>query len=67
MSVSISSSYSPVWRIFSSTLSGVKPNWVMMKDGVLSSFTARCSDHTASSAVTGAPEWKVASSRSLKR
>jgi len=42
--------------IISSTFSGVKPNCVRMKLGVLLSFTARWSDHATSSARIGLPE-----------
>ena len=35
-------------RTIFSTLSGVKPNWVMMKPGVLFSFTTRCRLNAAS-------------------
>ena len=40
------------------TLSGVNPNWPMMKPGALFRITARCNENAASSAVTGAPEAK---------
>ena len=57
---------SPVCVIISSTLSAVKPNWVRMKAGDLSSLTARCSENTTSSAVSGLPEAKLIPSRILK-
>ncbi len=46
----------PVCLILSLTLSLVKPNWVRMNAGVLSSSTARCSENTTSSAVSGLPD-----------
>ena len=57
---------SSVALIFSATFSGVKPNWVRMKAGVLFRITARCSDQAASSARTGLPEWNLTSGRILK-
>ncbi|MNE71457.1 hypothetical protein D3C80_1673320 [compost metagenome] len=45
-----------------SALSGVKPNWPMMKAGLLFILMARCSEKATSSAVTFAPLEKVASS-----
>ena len=42
-----------------STLSGVQPNWLKMKDGVLPSLITRASENTTSAAVKGLPEWKV--------
>ena len=42
-----------------STLSGVQPNWLKMKEGVLSSLITRASENTTSAAVRGLPEWKV--------
>ena len=47
-------------------LSGVKPNWVMMKEGVFSIATARRSENSTSRAVTGLPDWNVSPSRILK-
>ncbi len=55
-SVSMVSVSGPVCLIRSFTLSLVKPNWVRMKAGVLSSSTARCSENTTSSAVSGLPD-----------
>ena len=54
---------SPVFRIMSSTLSGVKPNWVRMNAGDLSSLTARRKENTGSSAVIGLPEANSRSGR----
>ena len=54
---------SSVALTISSTLSGVQPNWVKMKAGVLSSLITRVSENTTSAAVSGLPEWKVWSGR----
>ena len=62
----ISSVLSSTARMNFSTLSALKPNWVMMKPGVLFSFTTRCRLKAASCAVTGLPESNLASRRSLK-
>ena len=56
----------PAARIIFSTLSALKPNWVMMKPGVLLSLTTRCRLNAASFAVTGLPESNFASRCSLK-
>jgi hypothetical protein len=47
-------------------LSALKPNWVMMKPGVLLSLTTRCRLNAASFAVSGLPESNFASRFSLK-
>jgi len=47
----------------SPTFSRVKPNWLMIDAGALSSMTARCRENAASSTVTGLPEAKCASDR----
>ena len=39
-----------------STFSGVQPNCVKMKDGVLSSLITRASENATSAAVSGLPE-----------
>ena len=50
---------SSVARTIWSTFSGVQPNWLKMKPGVLFSLITRVSENTTSAAVTGLPEWKV--------
>ena len=50
---------SSVARTIWSTFSGVQPNWLKMKLGVLFSLITRVSENTTSAAVTGLPEWKV--------
>ncbi|MNL49025.1 hypothetical protein D3C87_1719280 [compost metagenome] len=47
---------SSVALAFSVTLSPLRPNWVRMKAGLLSSLTARSNDQATSAAVTGLPE-----------
>jgi hypothetical protein len=56
----------PVLRTRWSTVSLLRPNWVRMKAGVLLSLTARASEKTTSSAVSGLPEWNLRFWRILK-
>jgi hypothetical protein len=59
-------SVSPLAFTRSLTLAFDQPSWVMRKAGVLAFSTTRCRENSASSAVTGAPEWNLRFGRILK-